>query len=166
MIAPLSSEALILGGGLAGSALAIALAEAGRSVVLVEKGKEAQHKICGEFLSPESLPLLHRLGICPDYLGAQTIHSTRLVTREVLAEVRFPAPALSLTRRALDEALLQRAQQAGVNVHRGWTAERLDHSEVSDQWQARVSDGANWRSLKESLPFSQPANTDCEAGHV
>jgi len=153
MIAPLSSEALVVGGGPAGSALAIALAEAGLSVVLVEKSKEAQHKVCGEFLSPESLPLLHQLGISPDHLGAQTIHSTRLVTREVLAEVRFPAPAFSLTRRALDEALLQRAQQVGVNVHRGWTAERLDYLEGSNRWQAHVSDDGELAVIEGESAF-------------
>src|ERR1700678_2754163 len=125
MIPSLCHDALIVGGGPAGSTLAIILANAGRQAVLVEKSKEAQHKVCGEFLSPESLPLLRQIGIHPEQLGAQTIHSVRVAARDVLAEVSLPAPALSLTRRVLDEALLQRAQQAGVCLLRGYTAESL-----------------------------------------
>ncbi|MGB0121979.1 MAG: FAD-dependent monooxygenase [Silvibacterium sp.] len=81
--------ALIAGGGPAGSMLAIALAGAGRDVVLFEKTREAQHKVCGEFLSPESVPFLRRVGIDPAGLGAQTIHSVRLAARDLLAENIF-----------------------------------------------------------------------------
>src|ERR1700678_1384983 len=135
MILSLCHDALIIGGGPAGSTLAIALANAGRQVVLIEKSKQGQHKVCGEFLSPESLPLLRHNGIDPERFGAQTIHSVRVAARDVLAEVRLPAPALSLTRRVLDEALLRRAQEAGVSLLRGYTAESLSHQpgrETSD----------------------------------
>ena len=98
MISSLCHDALIIGGGPAGSTLAIALANAGRHVVLIEKSKQAHHKVCGEFLSPESLPLLRLSGVHPERLGAQTIHSLRVAARDVLAEVPLPAPALSLTR--------------------------------------------------------------------
>ncbi|HZB88840.1 MAG TPA: FAD-dependent monooxygenase [Terracidiphilus sp.] len=127
MILSLRHDALIVGGGLAGSALAIHLANAGRQAILIEKSKEAHHKVCGEFLSPESLPFLRQIGIHPEQIGAQTIHSVRVAARDVLGEVLLPAPALSLSRRLLDEALLQQAQQAGVNVLRGYTAESLLH---------------------------------------
>lgn len=125
MITSLAHDVLILGGGPAGSTLAIALAEAGRQVILVEKTKEPQHKICGEFLSPESLPLLRQRGIAPEQFGAQTIHSVRIAGRDVLSESALPVPALSLSRRVLDEALLQRAQRAGAGILRGYTAEHL-----------------------------------------
>jgi menaquinone-9 beta-reductase len=142
MITALCHDALIIGGGPAGSTLAIALANAGRQVVLIEKSKQEQHKVCGEFLSPESLPILRRNGIYPEQLGAQTIHSVRVAARDVLAEVLLPAPALSLTRRVLDEALLQRAQQAGVNLMRGYTAESLSRQsgrDASDLWRAQIT---------------------------
>lgn len=133
-----SYDVLIAGGGPAGSAAAIVLAEAARSAVLIEKSKEAHHKVCGEFLSPESLPFLRRIGVHPEKLGAQTIHSVRLATRDVIAETRLPAAALSLTRRTLDEALLQRAQQAGASVLRGCRVESLSRN-ADRTWQAHVS---------------------------
>lgn len=132
-----SYDVLIAGGGPAGSAAAIILAEAGRSAVLIEKSKEAHHKVCGEFLSPESLPFLRRMGVHPEKLGAQIIHSVRLAERNVIAEIRLPAAALSLTRKTLDEALLQRAQQAGTSILRGFRVESLSRN-AGRTWQAQV----------------------------
>lgn len=146
MILSLCHDALIMGGGPAGSTLSIALAQAGKHVVLIEKTKEAQHKVCGEFLSPEALPFLRRSGIDPVALGAQTIHSLRIAARDVITEVRLPAPALALTRKKLDEALLARAKDAGVSVLRGYSAEQLTHYadwESHKCWRARITNSAN-----------------------
>ena len=48
----------MIGGGLAGSMVAMRLASAGREVVLLEKEREAHHKVCGEFLSREAIHYL------------------------------------------------------------------------------------------------------------
>jgi flavin-dependent dehydrogenase len=146
MIPSLRHDALIAGGGPSGSALAIALARAGRQVLLIERSREAQHKVCGEFLSPESLPLLCRLGIHPEALGARTIHSLRIAARDVFAEIALPAPALSLTRRSLDEALLLQAKQAGANLLRGYVVEQLvRHAdwETHGLWRAQIANASN-----------------------
>lgn len=142
MIAALYHDALVAGGGPAGSTLAIALALAGKRTVLIERTREAQHKVCGEFLSPESLPILHGIGVDPEALGAHVIHSLRIVGSEILAELALPAKGLSLTRRTLDEALLERAKQAGVNLLRGYNVEELvsvSAWDATNMWQARIS---------------------------
>ena len=54
--------AVVIGGGLAGSAFAIELARQGRPVVVFEKTTGQHHKVCGEFLSAEAQNLLVRLG--------------------------------------------------------------------------------------------------------
>lgn len=138
----LDHDALIIGGGPSGSTMAITLADAGRRVVLIERSEQEHHKVCGEFLSPETLPLLRSTGIHPERLGAQTIHSIRVAARDVLAEVPLPVAGLSMTRRVLDEALLQRAQEAGVNLLRGYTAKNLVHQPRQDQsdfWRAQIT---------------------------
>ncbi len=56
-------DAIIARAGPAGSAAAILLARAGWSVALVEKKKFPRQKVCGEFISGVSLPLLQRAGI-------------------------------------------------------------------------------------------------------
>lgn len=126
----MKTETLVVGGGLAGCAAAITLAEAGRLVTLVEREATPKHKVCGEFLSGEALTYLPRLGVDVAALGAVPIDSVRLGASTL---TRLPFQAMSLTRRTLDEALLQRACAAGVHVLRGQTVESLtnDRAELA-----------------------------------
>lgn len=64
----MNSDVIIIGGGVAGLSAAIHCAELGLKPVLVESGSYPAHKICGEFFSPECLPLLARWGIVPPVL--------------------------------------------------------------------------------------------------
>ena len=58
----LVADVLVAGGGPAGSVAALALARAGRSVLLLEKGRHPRFHI-GESLLPMSMPLLEQLGL-------------------------------------------------------------------------------------------------------
>ena len=113
------AEAVVVGGGLAGSGAAIQLARAGRDVVLIEREAQAQHKVCGEFLSREALRYLELLGIDVAGLGAVPIDAVRLAGRSDVNEATLPFLAMSLTRRRLDEELLALAVATGVRVVRG-----------------------------------------------
>jgi flavin-dependent dehydrogenase len=115
------SDVLIAGGGLAGSAAAITLAKAGARVTLVEKTRGPHDKVCGEFLSGEALSELRASGLDPLALGAVPLGRVRIAADGEAAEAPLPFEALSLTRRVLDEALLERAAAAGVEVIRGVT---------------------------------------------
>lgn len=134
MMASLHCDAMVAGGGPAGASLAIRLARSGRRVILIERCREPQHKVCGEFLSPETAPLLSELGVDAKELGARCIRRVRLIARDAFAEAALPEPALSLTRLALDEVLLRRAQCAGVSLMRGYNVESLEHA--ADGWYA------------------------------
>ncbi|MGA2349039.1 MAG: FAD-dependent oxidoreductase [Terracidiphilus sp.] len=116
---------LVVGGGLAGSMVAILLANAGRSVTLLEKERAAHHKVCGEFLSPEAVRYLRQAGVEPLNLGAATIRFLRLSSKQRVVEAALPFTALSLSRYALDEAMLLRAVQSGCSVERGVQVENL-----------------------------------------
>lgn len=128
-------DALIVGGGPAGAAAASALARAGRRVVLLERDTEARHKVCGEFLSVEAVRLLADLGIDPEALGAVPIDRVRLAAGGRVSEARLPFRGLSLSRRALDEALLCRAAEDGAEVRRGARVQALGPN--GGGWQAR-----------------------------
>ena len=117
---------LVIGGGLAGSMVAIRLAAAGRQVTLLEKESAAHHKVCGEFLSPEAVGYLNQVGINPLDLGAATIRFVRLSSKQRVMETDLPFTALSLSRFTLDEALLSRAQEIGCKVQRGAFVEQLN----------------------------------------
>lgn len=134
-------DVLVLGGGVAGCAAAIALARKGRSVTLIERETTSRHKVCGEFLSGEALEDLHALGIDVASLGAVPIDAVRLAAARRAAEAPLPFPAASLTRRALDTALLAEALTAGVRVERGRSVQALKRT-TSNQWQATLSDGS------------------------
>ena len=136
----MQDEVLILGGGVAGCAASIALARKGRSVTLIEREPTPRHKVCGEFLSGEALEDLHLLGIDVTSLGAVPIDYVRLAAARRAATAPLPFPAKSLTRKALDTALIAEAIAAGVRVERGRSVQSLSRA-TANLWQATLDDG-------------------------
>ena len=110
---------VIVGGGVAGAAAACRMARAGQPVLLLEREREAAHKVCGEFISGEAVAEVAALGVDLSACGAVPIRGMRLVHRGRVAEARLPFAAASLSRFVLDEALLRRAAALGAEVHRG-----------------------------------------------
>lgn len=114
---------LIAGGGVAGAAAACLL---GPGCTLVERERAPHDKICGEFISAEAIAYLRRLGLDLHALGAVPVRAVRLVHRATAAETPLPFPALSLSRRVLDAALLERAEALGAEVVRGHAVRRIE----------------------------------------
>jgi flavin-dependent dehydrogenase len=141
----LQDEVLILGGGVAGCAASIALARKGRSVTLIEREPTPRHKVCGEFLSGEALEDLHALGIDVASLGAVPINYVRLAAARRAEEAPLPFPAASLTRKALDTALIAAATAAGVRVKRGRSVRSLSR-ETANLWRATLDDGTTYEA--------------------
>jgi len=137
---PLQDEVLIVGGGVAGCAASITLARKGRSVTLIEREPTPRHKVCGEFLSGEALEDLHLLGIDVTSLGAVPIDYVRLAAARRAATAPLPFPAKSLTRKALDTALIAAAIAAGVRVERGRSVQSLSRANAN-LWRATLDDG-------------------------
>ena len=116
---------LIIGGGPAGAAAACLLARAGAPPTLLERLPGPADKVCGDFVSAEAIAMLQDLGIDLPALHPAHIATLRVVHGRRVAEIALPFPALGLTRRALDEALLQRAAQLGATVRRGHAVRSL-----------------------------------------
>jgi menaquinone-9 beta-reductase len=116
---------LIIGGGPAGCAAAITLGRAGYSPMLLERTAGPADKVCGDFLSVDAIRLIRTLGVDPLALGAASINRIRLIHGERIAETALPFPAVGLTRRTLDAALLHQAGCAGAVVQAGQTVRRL-----------------------------------------
>jgi flavin-dependent dehydrogenase len=114
---------LIVGGGPAGAAAAIAIARAGRDVTVIERNVGPTDKICGDFLSTEAISAIAALGV--KLPAVAPITSLRLVHGKRLAVAQLPFTAAGVTRRALDEALLQQAAASGATVLRGHSAHRV-----------------------------------------
>lgn len=110
---------LVAGGGLAGAGAAALLARAGKAVTLVERTAGPTDKICGEFLSAEAAGTLAALGLDVAALGGAPISHVRLVRGGKVVATALPFAGVGLSRRVLDEALLQHAAACGVDVRRG-----------------------------------------------
>ena len=141
----MQDDVLIVGGGVAGCAASIALAQKGRRVTLIEREPTPRHKVCGEFLSGEALEDLHALGIDVSTLGAVPIEYVRLAAARRAAEAPLPFHAASLTRRSLDTALIARATASGVHVVVGRDVKALNPTPAG-RWQATLEDGTSYEA--------------------
>lgn len=123
-------DLIVIGAGPAGCSAAIEAARSGASVLLLERGRFPRHKVCGEFVSAESLHLLEQL-LTPEHRtligNAPLIAQARIFSdgAEVPAEIS-PAAA-SIARHDLDFALWQSALQAGVDARDQCTVQSVEH---------------------------------------
>jgi flavin-dependent dehydrogenase len=134
-----AAPALVIGGGVAGAALAAHLAAAGRAVLLVERSDGPHHKVCGEFISGEAALYLDDLGVDLAGLGAVRMRTLRLAAGRALTTVPLPFPAFSLSRRVLDEALLRAAADRGAQIRRGCGVRTLARTGAG--WIAQLDGG-------------------------
>lgn len=129
-------DVAISGGGPAGGLLALELARAGKSVLLLEAhGGPPRRKVCGEYLCPRGTELLRRSGLAV-LLEGQPIRGMRLFSPGGIAvESRFPMgmEGHSVRRDRLDEILLSLAAEAGARVARGMRLEGI--SRKRDHWE-------------------------------
>src|SRR3954471_10946152 len=105
---------VVIGGGPAVPAATVTAACAGMRVLQLERGTLPRQRVCGEFVSAESLGTLSTLlGKHPLLESSPRISQTRLfVDDEVIIAPLVPAGA-SITRFDLDAALWQAAREAG-----------------------------------------------------
>jgi menaquinone-9 beta-reductase len=136
-----TTEALVIGGGLAGAAVASRLARAGRHVVLLEREAKPADKMCGEFLSREASLYLRSLGIDLTAIGAVPIDYVRVCEGAHVTTTQLPFTAMSVSRRVLDEVLLECAAASGATVVRGAKVTALTRSDRSNQWTAKHEGG-------------------------
>ncbi|MEK6529351.1 MAG: NAD(P)/FAD-dependent oxidoreductase, partial [candidate division NC10 bacterium] len=130
-------DAIVVGAGPAGSAIAILLAEHGHSVLLLDKAAFPRPKICGEYLSPEASRVLDRLGVLKsvDAAGAVPLRGMRITAPDgTVLEGRYPTEgpyrgyrdhALAIPRLALDQILVERVKALPVDVRERHRVEDL-----------------------------------------
>lgn len=112
-------DVAVIGGGLAGCNAAVTLAHRNRRVLLLEANPYPHPKVCGEFLSPECVSLFTESGFLPtlQQLNPVTIRTARITAPNGSAwGTKFPAPALGISRYALDATFARYSAEEGVEV--------------------------------------------------
>lgn len=118
-------QALVIGGGPAGSVAAMLLARGGMRTRLVERCHAGHDPVCGGFVSADALGLLKRAGIGAGMLGGHPVHTMRFQVGPRTLEAALPFPAIGLSRRRLDAVLIEAAREAGATVEFGRSARAL-----------------------------------------
>lgn len=133
LIIPRRVDVAIVGGGLAGSTLAMLLATRGLAVALLDRDEFPRDKLCGEFLSYDALPVLDRVGILAkiDDAGASRIRRCRVVGRRRTLEFDFPKAARGISRMRLDDLMFREAGSAGAVLLPAHTVTAMDDSSIT-----------------------------------
>jgi flavin-dependent dehydrogenase len=109
----------IVGGGPAGCSVAIMAARRGARVLLLERTRFPRHKVCGEFVSGESLGLLENLlgaGFQNLLFDAPRISDSRIFLDGSVLRAGVKPSAASIARFDLDSALWQTCLASGVTA--------------------------------------------------
>src|SRR5947209_1847195 len=168
----LTADVVVVGGGPAGAAAAITLANAGRDVVVVDRARFPRDKWCGDGLTAGALRHLESLGLRPDCVASWQTVDDVWVRSPSGRTACFPMPrgqgvfAAVAERTDLDAALLDLARAAGAKVHdgHGLTGARLDDGHVElavdglGAVRAPYAVGADgmWSPLRKALGADEP----------
>jgi menaquinone-9 beta-reductase len=146
----------VVGGGPAGTSAAITAARAGASVLLLERGKLPRQRVCGEFVSAESLALLGDLFNASDLLDqALQISEARLFFDGHTVTTPVEPRAASIARLDLDIALWHSAEnervtaklETRVNSIAGSGPFTLSTSDGTFEARAIVNAAGRWSNL-------------------
>ncbi len=132
-----SAQAIVVGGGPAGSATAWALASQGLDVIVIDKARFPRDKACAEYLSPQASRILDAMGVLTavEDAGAAQLSGMRvrspdggIIHGEFAAQHGFAGfrdRGLALRRRHLDPILQQAARTAGASIREGVALDSL-----------------------------------------
>lgn len=127
-------DLVVVGGGPAGLATAIAARQAGLTVTVLDGAAPPVDRACGEGLMPGARADLDALGVELDPAWTVPFAGIRYLAGEIAADGRFPRGAgLGVRRTALHAALEQRARSLGASLLWGVAARALAPGGVETQ---------------------------------
>src|ERR1035437_3928733 len=131
-LVPSKTDVLVIGGGPAGLATALAARQIGFDVVLADRAQPPIDKACGEGLMPDALDALRRIGVNLGSEHGSTLRGIRFLDDKLEAEASFPPGSfgLGVRRTELHRILVSRAKEVGVIALWGTKIEGLDPTGV------------------------------------
>jgi geranylgeranyl reductase family protein len=169
-VSHLSVDVVVVGGGPAGSAAAIELSRAGRSVIVLDKSVFPRDKCCGDGLTTLALRELELLGLDPGTIKDWFDVPSAAIRSPSGREVIVPLPtagkyAAVAPRFQLDDALFQLARKEGADTRDGHGFQSLtEHDEqvvvyadglrISTRY-VIAADGM-WSPVRKAVDGAQP----------
>jgi flavin-dependent dehydrogenase len=125
-----ATDVLIIGGGLAGLISSILLSRGGWRVKLYEKKRYPFHRVCGEYISNETMPFLKAVGLYPEKFRPEIIKTLQLTSvNGKSAELNLDLGGFGISRYTFDDFLYHTALDAGVDVVHE-SIEEIDHTQA------------------------------------
>ncbi|ASV32069.1 NAD(P)/FAD-dependent oxidoreductase [Maribacter cobaltidurans] len=111
-------DVIIVGGGLAGLTVAIALSRYNYNVAIFESSAYPHHKVCGEYVSNEIVPYLQFLGVDLIAEGGVSITDFEISnTKGKKVKSSLPIGGVGISRYAFDHLLFKQAKKQNVRFY-------------------------------------------------
>ena len=127
-------DIIVVGGGLAGSSLAVAMAKHGAKVLVLEQESRFRDRIRGEFLCSWGTAEVQALGLLETFRNSsgREIPWVDMGTgpRDLLATTKPQLPGFSYSHPQLQQGLIEAAQKAGAEVRRGVCVQKIEPGEA------------------------------------
>lgn len=122
----------IIGGGLAGLCLSIRLSEAGFKTAVFERKSYPFHKVCGEYVSLETLPYLKRLAFDPFEFGAVKIDKLLVSgTSGKSLQSNLDLGGFGLSRNVFDSELAKISKKKGSDIFENTLIQKIEKQKNS-----------------------------------
>ena len=157
-------DVAIIGGGLSGLITAIQLAREQIPVQVYEKKNYPFHRVCGEYISNETIPFLKSLNIFPQELGPVPIGQLQLTSvNGKSAILPLPMGGFGLSRFAFDHWLYTKALALGVSFKLNTEIIKIDFEEgiftlhsAHDTYSAAVAIGSFGKRSRLDVALNRP----------